>query len=58
MDKRKIVKKSLFVAGVLLLVNGFGNIIDNTKVLTYDVTSILAGAGFILLGIRDLFDKQ
>jgi len=47
----KIKTVSLIVIGVLLLINGFGNIIDDSRVLTYDITSVLSGIGFIILGI-------
>ena len=40
---------ALLVIGVLLLINGFGNIIDDARVLTYDLTSILSGIGFVVL---------
>ncbi len=42
-------KISLIVLGVLLLLNGIGNIIDDSRVLTYDIASILSGIGFIIL---------
>ena len=42
-------KIALTVIGVLLILNGGANIIDDNRVLTYDITSILAGVGFILL---------
>ena len=47
----KIIKISLIVLGVLLLLNGVGNVIDDSRVLTYDITSILSGIGFIILAI-------
>ena len=43
------ISVGLVVVGVLLLVNGFANIVDDARVLTYDITSILAGIGFILV---------
>jgi hypothetical protein len=30
------------------LLNGLGNIADDARVLTYDITSVLAGIGFII----------
>ncbi|MDZ7723601.1 MAG: hypothetical protein U5R06_12565 [candidate division KSB1 bacterium] len=45
----KTFKISLIVLGALLLLNGIGNIIDDSRVLTYDITSILSGIGFIIL---------
>ena len=44
----KITKITLSIIGVLLLLNGFGNIVDDARVLTYDITSVLAGIGFII----------
>lgn len=46
----KPVKITLTIIGILLLINGVGNIVDDARVLTYDITSILAGIGFIVLG--------
>jgi ABC-type transport system involved in multi-copper enzyme maturation permease subunit len=46
----KMAKIALTIIGILLLLNGFGNIVDDARVLTYDVTSILSGIGFIVLG--------
>lgn len=45
----KSIKISLLIIGILLLINGIGNIIDDSRVLTYDITSILSGIGFILI---------
>ena len=47
MDKK--IKVTLLIIGVLLLLNGLGNIFDDARVLTYDVTSVLAGIGFIVV---------
>ena len=43
-------KIALILIGILLLINGIGNIIDDARVLTYDIASILSGIGFIILG--------
>lgn len=43
------MKIALLVIGILLTLNGFANIIDDSRVLTYDITSILSGIGFVLL---------
>ena len=40
------------IIGVLLLLNGIINIFDDGRVLVYDITSILAGMGFIVLDYR------
>ena len=45
----KTTKILLTIIGILLLLNGFGNIIDDSRILTYDITSILAGVGFIIV---------
>ncbi len=42
----------MLTLGFLLLVNGIGNIIDDARVLTYDITSILSGLGMILVALR------
>jgi ABC-type transport system involved in multi-copper enzyme maturation permease subunit len=46
MDKK--IKITLLVVGVLLLLNGLGNIVDDARILTYDIASILSGIGFIV----------
>ena len=46
---KKWIRIALAVVGVLLLVNGLANIAEDARVLTYDITSILAGIGFILV---------
>ena len=43
------MKIALYGIGALLLINGAANIIDDARVLTYDITSILAGLGFIAI---------
>ena len=45
----KKTKITLSIIGVLLLLNGFGNIVDDARVLTYDIASILSGTGFIVV---------
>ena len=51
MIMNKTIKTTLIVLGALLLLNGIGNIIDDARVLTYDITSILSGIGFIVLSL-------
>lgn len=46
----KKIRIVLIIIGILLLLNGLANIIDDARVLTYDITSILSGIGFIILG--------
>ena len=46
---KKIIKGALIVVGVLLIFNGLINISDNGMVLSYDITTILAGIGFGLV---------
>lgn len=48
-------QKFLIIIGTLLFLNGVLNIIDDSRVLVYDITSILAGVGFFVLGF---FDKK
>jgi len=47
----KKAKLSLIILGVFLLINGIGNIIDDSRVLTYDLTAILSGIGFLILAM-------
>ena len=46
----KTTKISLFIIAGLLVFNGLINISDNKEVLAYDITSILSGIGFIIIG--------
>ena len=47
----KMAKKTaLLIVGALLVLNGFINIVDNGRVLAYDITSILSGIGFVIVG--------
>lgn len=46
---KKVIKIVLITIGILLLLNGLLNIVDDGTVLTYDITSILSGIGFILV---------
>lgn len=50
MAMNKSTKITLIIIGILLLLNGLLNIVDDGKVLTYDIASILSGIGFIVLG--------
>jgi len=43
----KIIKIVLIIIGVLLLLNGLLNIVDDGRILTYDIASILSGIGFV-----------
>lgn len=52
---KKTTKIVLLIIGILLLLNGVFNIIDEARVLVYDVTSLLSGIGFIVLS---LFKKE
>jgi hypothetical protein len=47
----KTTKILLFIIAILLVLNGLGNIIDDGRVLTYDIASILSGIGFIILSV-------
>ena len=49
----KIIKIALIVIGILLLIVGFGNIADDSRVLTYDITAILPGIGFLILSRKE-----
>ena len=45
----KWIKIVIILIGVLLMINGFLNIIDDSRILAYDITSLLAGLGFVLV---------
>jgi len=45
----KATKITLIIIGILLLLNGLLNIIDDGTILTYDIASVLSGAGFIIV---------
>jgi hypothetical protein len=46
----KATKITVIILGGLLVLNGIVNIIDDGRILTYDITSLLSGIGLILLG--------
>ncbi|MBC8192811.1 MAG: hypothetical protein H8E18_10545 [FCB group bacterium] len=43
------LKTTVMIIGILLLLNALLNIIDDSRLLTFDITSILAGIGFIVM---------
>lgn len=45
----KTTRIIVMIMGVLLLVLGVGNIVDDSQVLVYDLTAILSGIGFIVI---------
>ena len=45
----KTIKIALTIIGILLVVNGLLNIVDDGTILTYDITSLLSGIGFIIV---------
>ncbi|MFA5124435.1 MAG: hypothetical protein WC473_01225 [Patescibacteria group bacterium] len=47
----KTIKITLIIIGILLLLNGLLNIIDDGTVLAYDIASILSGIGFIIVSL-------
>lgn len=47
----KATKAALIIIGILLLLNGALNIIDDGTILTYDIASILSGIGFIIISL-------
>jgi hypothetical protein len=47
----KTTKTMLIIIGILLLLNGLLNIIDDGTILTYDIASILSGIGFVIVGV-------
>jgi len=44
-----VMRILILVIGVLLVVNGIGDIVDDSRILTYDLTSIFSGVGFIIV---------
>ena len=47
----KTTKITIMIIGILLLLNGLLNIIDDGTILTYDIASILSGIGFIIVSL-------
>jgi len=47
----KATKITLIIIGILLLLNGVLNIIDDATIVTYDIASILSGIGFIITSL-------
>ena len=47
----KLLKILLFTFAGLLIFNGLINIVDNGRILSYDIASILSGIGFIITGL-------
>ncbi len=45
----KLAKITLIIIGILLVLNGLLNIIDDGTILTYDIASLLSGIGFIIV---------
>jgi len=48
---KKAKKITLMIIGILLLLNGLLNIVDDGTILTYDIASILSGIGFIIISL-------
>jgi hypothetical protein len=48
-NMQKLAKKSLILVAILLVLNGLLNIIDDGRVLVYDIASILSGIGFAIV---------
>jgi hypothetical protein len=46
---KKSAKTSLKIVAILLVLNGVLNIIDDGRVLVYDIASILSGIGFLIV---------
>ena len=45
----KFARLMILTMGILLLLLGFGNIWDDSRVLVYDLTAIFSGIGFIVV---------
>lgn len=48
---KKVIRYSIVAIGLLLILNGLINISDDAMILTYDIASVLAGVGFILVSV-------
>jgi len=48
---KKTTQMALALIGILLLLNGLLNIVDDGTVRTYDIASILSGIGFIIVSL-------
>ncbi len=48
-NMKKLSKKPLMIVAILLILNGLLNIIDDGRVLVYDIASILSGIGFVII---------
>ncbi|MBN1618917.1 hypothetical protein JW887_06300 [Candidatus Dojkabacteria bacterium] len=47
----KTTKILLLIIATFLVINGLINISDNGGILAYDITSILSGLGFLIVGL-------
>ena len=50
-NMQRLAKVSLITVAILLVLNGLLNIIDDGRVLTYDIASILSGIGLAMVNI-------
>lgn len=46
---QKLSLYSLIIVAALLILNGLLNIVDDGRVLVYDIASILSGTGFAIV---------
>lgn len=46
---QNLIKYSLMIVAILLVLNGLLNIVDDGRVLAYDIASILSGIGFAIV---------
>ena len=46
---KKAANIAVIAVAILLLFNGLINIVDNGRVLAYDITSLLSGIGLLFL---------
>ena len=54
----KTTKRTLLAIGVLLVLNGVLNIMEEGRVLTYDIASTLSGAGFLVISLTKKDNKE
>ncbi len=48
---KKLLIILLFITACLLIFNGLINIVDNGSILSYDISSILSGIGFVITAL-------
>jgi len=50
-NMQRLARVVLITVAILLVLNGLLNIIDDGRVLVYDITSVLSGIGFATVSL-------